>query len=76
MVNSRGGWIGPDFDTLYILRDNFVTDYDTAVDLYTGDLSEVLGGGYNDDGHFCFRQKDPLPFTIAAIIPSLTIGGH
>jgi hypothetical protein len=76
MVNSRGGWIGPDFDTLYILRDNFVTDYDTAVDLYTGTLNEVLGGGYNDDGHFCFRQKDPLPFTISAIVPSLTIGGY
>ena len=75
VINSRGGKIGPDFDTLYDLRDNFVNNYNVAVDLYSGDLKDVVGGGMSDDGRFCLRQSDPLPFTLAAILPSVSVGG-
>jgi len=75
VINSRGGKIGPDFDTLYDLRNNFVNNYNVAIDLYSGDLKDVLGGGMSDEGRFCLRQSDPLPFTLAAILPSVSLGG-
>jgi hypothetical protein len=75
VVNSRGGWIGIDFNTLFPLRSNSVIDYENLVTLYTGPISDVLSGGYKKDAHICLRQVDPLPFQVVALIPRLTIGG-
>lgn len=73
MLNSRGGWLGPDFDNLHEL----LGDYDTSTDtsLFTDDVKITLGQGYKDGGRFCFRQIDPLPVTILGIVPILTPGG-
>ena len=73
ILNSRGGWLGPDSSNLHEL----LGDYDTSVDtsLYTGDVKIALGQGYKDGGRFFFRQIDPLPITILGVIPILTAGG-
>lgn len=72
---SRGGFMGPDFDNLREIADNFRTNYDTALDLYTGDLKHTMTAGYNDGGTMCIRQVDPIPLTVLALMPILTIGG-
>jgi chitodextrinase len=75
VVNTLGGWIGIDFNTLFPLRSNSVIDYENLVNLYTGDIKDVLSGGYQDNAHICIRQYDPLPLQVVALIPRLTIGG-
>jgi hypothetical protein len=72
---SRGGWIGPTFDDLHELRDNFVLNYGTAVDLFTGEVKDTMGGGYEEGGKMCIRQIDPLPITIRYIAANVTVGG-
>lgn len=75
VVNSRGGYIGPDANRLKELRDNDRTVYDDALTLKTGDLKQTLGGGYTDGGRVYIRQYDPLPLTVSAIIPVVTPAG-
>jgi hypothetical protein len=70
--NSRGGYLGPDFDHLYELLGDYKTSI--ASSLYTGDIKVPLGGGYSDGGRFCFRQSGPLPITILAVMPLVTPG--
>lgn len=74
-LNSRGGYIGPDSSTLKELGAPYRSVYDDPLSLYSGPQKEHLGGGYTDGGRIFFRQVDPLPVTILAIIPAITIGG-
>lgn len=73
VLNSRGGWLGPDFVTMH----EFLGDYQTSTgtSLFTDDVKITLGQGYKDGGRFCFRQIDPLPITILGVIPIFTPGG-
>jgi hypothetical protein len=73
MNNSRGGYVGPDFDHLYEILGDYNTSVSTS--LFTGDVKIPLGGGYSDGGRFCFRQSEPLPITILGCVPVLTVGG-
>ena len=70
--NSRGGFLGPDFDHLYEIKGVYSTDVSTS--LYSGDVKVVLGGGYSDGGRFCYRQSEPLPVTILGLVPLVTAG--
>lgn len=72
---SRGGFMGPSFDDLREIADNFRTNYDTPLDLFTGDLKHTLTGGYTDGGTMCIRQVDPLPITVLALMPIISVGG-
>lgn len=74
-IKSRGGYIGPDSTRLY---EGFIpprASLGTPPDLYTGDKRQPLGGGYEDGARIFFRQQDPLPVTISAVIPEINIGG-
>lgn len=73
ILNSRGGWLGPDEDNLHELLGDYKTSVDTS--LYEGDVKITLGQGYKDGGRFFFRQIDPLPITILGVIPIMTPGG-
>lgn len=75
LLNSRGGWVGPTFNDLYELRDNFVTKYGSNVALFTGEVKDTMGGGYEEGGKFCIRQIDPLPITVRYIAGQITFGG-
>jgi hypothetical protein len=75
VVNSRGGYMGPDSTTLQEIKNNFRTTYDTSLALYTGDLKHTLSGGYNDGGRMLIRQYDPMPLTVSAIIPIVSTAG-
>ncbi len=73
ILNSRGGYIGPNFDTLY---EGFIPEREslgTAPNLFSGDISQGLAGGWEEGGRVCYRQIDPLPITITAVIPSFIV---
>jgi len=72
ILNSRGGWFGPNFTDMHEVLGDYNTDTDT---LYTDDIKVTLGQGYSDGGRFCFRQSDPLPITILGVMPIFTAGG-
>ena len=80
-VDSRGGWIGVNVNDVYgnpKLREAFFpprTNQNQVIQLYTGDLHEVIGGGWEEGARVFYRQVDPLPFTITRIIPEVTVGG-
>ena len=84
--DTRGGYIGPNEDTLYEAFPDLVTDKlqqqdpvadsdDLAQRSFTGDLRLPLGAGYEDGGRIFYRQYDPLPVSILAVIPEIEPGG-
>lgn len=78
--NTLGGWVGPDEDTLYEAFPQAISEKQAAagmtdIDMFTGDIRIPLGAGYEDGGRVFYRQVDPLPVTINAIVPETTAGG-
>jgi len=72
VLNSRGGWVGPDEDNLY---EAFIPERDSldeAPDLFSGPRRVAIGASYSDGGSVFYRQSDPLPITITAVVPELT----
>ena len=74
-LNSRGGWIGPEKDYIDEIAQRMTEYLDNPINLFSGDIEEVLGANYDTGGRVFYRQLDPLPFTILAVIPKVVIGG-
>jgi hypothetical protein len=78
-VDTVGGWIGPDENTLYEAFDKIelqnLDGWDTDKNCFTGDIRKSLGAGYEDGGRVFYRQVDPLPVNITAVIPEAMVGG-
>lgn len=74
-LNSLGGWLGPDENSLYEIVQRTNEPLDTAVPLFTGDEKVVLDSSYETGGTIFYRQKDPLPVTILAVMPTVSPGG-
>jgi hypothetical protein len=74
LLNTKGGTIGPNEDTLYSINLASRAGYNETV-LFSGDHSMPLGPGYAEGGRFFYRQIDPLPVTITGLIPQAVIGG-
>ena len=59
------------------------SDYDWTIQsvtlpapyMFTGDIRRSLGASYKRGGRSFFRQVDPLPVTITAVIPEISPGG-
>lgn len=76
LVDSRGGWVGGDDDSLYEAFPGAIEAKQGDVDdLYTGDIRVPLGDSYKGGGRLFFRQYDPLPVTIGAVVPEIAVGG-
>lgn len=73
--NSRGGWIGSDETSLVELAQRTAESRGSAIPLFSGKYSETLNSGYDRGLSVFFRQADPLPVTILAIMPKVTPGG-
>ena len=69
VLNSRGGYTGKDEDNLYAMG------MGSSSALFSGDHPQTIAGGYTSGGEIFFRQTDPLPISISAIIPQVTVGG-
>ncbi len=69
---SVGLKIGYSFDSLDIVTFRTTSDLLTrAVPLFSGIKSENVDADYDFDNNFCFRQDQPLPSTILAIMPQM-----
>lgn len=77
-VNSRGGFIGSDSDTLdqeIDERDESLED-ETPTPLFSGFSDNVLPAGEDPRGHVMYRQTDPMPVTITSILSILEPGQY
>jgi hypothetical protein len=69
---SLGLKIGTDFDELDTVIFRTTSDeMSRAPELYTGIISETLEADYSFENQFCFRQDQPLPCMVLAIMPQL-----
>lgn len=80
LLNSRGGYIGPDTDSLWeaFTQDAFRQYSGQNLDeteMFSGKIRQPLGAGYDQGGRVCVRQYDPLPITVGAIMPEVDLGG-
>ena len=74
-LNSRGGWVGPDSTSLDEIAQRMEEALDDPIELFSGDITEVMAADYDSGGRVFFRQVDPLPFTLLAVIPKVVAGG-
>ena len=72
---SRGGKIGYDSDHLTEFKQRAYEPYGTATSLKTGDISVTMPSTWASEGSIFFRQDDPLPMTLLAVIPEVSVGG-
>lgn len=73
--NSRGGQVGPDSENLVAVKNQLPDFFGEVPPLFSDDYEVVLMSEWNTKGSIFFRQDQPLPFTLLAIIPEVTIGG-
>lgn len=74
-LNSRGGKLGPNADSLDDVTMNENVDVTLVEPLHTVDYKQTIQSSYDVGGRIFFRQSDPLPTTILAVIPNVTVGG-
>ena len=72
---SRGGKIGYDSDHLTEFKQRAYEPYGTATSLKTGDIKVTLPSAWKTEGSIFYRQDDPLPMTLLAVIPEVSLGG-
>ena len=71
--NSRGLYMGPDFNNLSPMKFREFEKMGEPTQLKTGDLKHILKPSWKSSGRFVIRQIDPLPFTLLAVIPKITL---
>jgi len=74
-LQSSGGLIGPNEDHLDEIVQRTDEPAGSPEELQSGFHVQPISGDYTAGPPFLFRQEDPLPVTILALIPILTIGG-
>lgn len=74
MQDSRGLKVGPNFSTLSEIKERTTQKMGRPIALFTGDQRVVLAAGYNVPGQICWQVDDPLPSTVLALIPEVTVG--
>jgi hypothetical protein len=75
LEESRGIFAGKDADNLLEFKQRSSENYDDPITLLTG-LAEVrIVSNWNTGGQIFVRQSDPLPLSILAVIPEVTVGG-
>lgn len=72
---SRGIFAGKDKDSLYEAKTERDT-YEQALDAITGQVEINISNNWQGKGRVFIRQSDPLPLTVLAVIPEVTIGGR
>jgi hypothetical protein len=72
--DSRGGFIGPDENNLNEMPSREVGDSYDPLDLATTEYRVPVEEDWTDNGRIFYRQTDPLPVTILAVIPDVDIG--
>ena len=72
---SRGVFAGKDKNSLYAAKTDRFT-YEDPLSLVTGQVELSISNDWQGKGRVFIRQSDPLPLTVLAVIPEVTIGGR
>lgn len=76
LVNeSRGVYAGTPGGEFYEYAQRDDEFYDEPVDPKTGTIELQLDANWGKNGRLIVKQDDPLPMTILAVIPRVTVGG-
>jgi hypothetical protein len=68
LLNTIGGSVGPDFDTLDDLPGLDPTlPVGTPPSLVNGDVQMVMPADFGTDGYICVQQAQPLPMTLVSL---------
>lgn len=72
--DSRGIFLGPNFQELTEYFPREFENYNQAPDMYSGYIHITCTGSYKDTGLVCIRQPNPLPMHILAVSPEVEYG--
>ena len=76
LIDSSGGFIGPDATEMQELYARDVTDHmDTAPPLTTGDTEPAFHSRFETNGRVLVRHDSPLPFNLLALIINVDTKG-
>jgi hypothetical protein len=75
LESSRGMYAGTDFDHLYEAKFRTTENYGDPTLLQTGAVEVGLDSTWNNNGHWCLQQADPLPLAVLAVAPTGDVGG-
>jgi hypothetical protein len=73
--SSRGIWATTPGGTWYEYPQREFEFYDDPVDDATGKVEVKLDSNWDKNGRVKIRQLDPLPLSVLAVLPRLTVGG-
>jgi len=77
--NTRGVFVGPydgDRDSPHLVeyKQRQTEAWNEAIKMYTGDIHITPAWDWNERGSIVVKQFDPLPMTILALMPDVSIG--
>jgi hypothetical protein len=75
LEESRGLYAGRDENSLVEYKQRSSENYDDPITLLTGIADILIQANWNKNGRVFVRQSDPLPLSILAAIPEVTVGG-
>lgn len=77
VLNTRGGTLGPNSDELYDIEPELkkLLTIEDPKALASGDIKHTIASDWDNGGRVFFLQNKPLPATILAFMPVLTVGG-
>jgi hypothetical protein len=75
LEESRGLYAGRDENSLVEYKQRSSENYDDSITLLTGIADIIIQANWNKNGRVFVRQSDPLPLSILAAIPEVTVGG-
>lgn len=73
---SRGVFAGTDGQRLFEYPQREFEFYDQHVEDATGVIDLAIDANWSKGGRVYIRQTDPLPLSVLAVIPSVTVGGR
>ena len=74
LYKTRGAWVGPDEDNLTEMKLRTDEVWGAPIALFTGDKDMVLTGKWSDTYKLFVRNTDPVPITVLALVPNVTVG--
>lgn len=72
---TRGLYAGPDADHLLEVSPRMSGQYDNPIADETGPMKANIISDWSEGGRVLVRQSDPLPATILAALPEVSVGG-
>ncbi|SFQ45875.1 hypothetical protein SAMN05216229_12313 [Geopseudomonas sagittaria] len=75
LEDSRNFWAGRDSTHLYEQKAPYRVNYNDPLALQSGVSELKISTQWDEAGRIYLRQPDPLPLTVLALIPEVTISG-